>query len=690
MAKKKDSEKQNANENANKNGEESNFNDPDGFVDDITDEELLDDVLANKPKETDGFESVIIVDGVPEVGPDRFEKLKNVISKIFTKFGTVVSSYYPKDENGNTKGYIFIEYNNAVSARDAVTAVNHVKLDKNYTFLVNLFTDYDKYTTIPENWEPPVPQLYVEKPNLQEYLLEPDAYDQYLVFDSDWHVQIWLNSSPHPTLLEDRERWTESFVRWSPLGTYLATVHKLGVVLWGGPKFVRIMRFVQPNVQFIDFSPCEQYLTTFSPEPDAADKKKLVIFDIRTGMEKRSFIIDGAPVWPIFRWSKDDKYFAKIGPNILSVYETPSFGLLDKKSIQVSGIKDFMWSPSDNVLAYWVAEDKDVPARVVLLEIPSRQEIRANNLFNVADCKIHWQKNGDYLCVKVDRYAKSKKEKGEVKYSGMHYNFEIFHMREKNIPVDIIEIKESIHAFAWEPVGSKFAVVHGESSNIKVAFYDIKSAEKLSLIKLLEKKVCSHLFWSPTGQYIVLAECREVGALEFIDTNDFSTMASGEHYKATNVEWDPTGRFVVSSVSAWNHKMDTGFWMWSFQGKVLKRNNSNTFCEFKWRPRPLTLLSESKLKDIKKSLKKKYTVQFEQKDRIRLTKASKDVVEKRQKQMKNFKEYRDKRIEDWKKQKQERLQLRSYVDTDELNSDSKNYDEEIVEFIIKEETTVID
>ncbi len=113
--------------------------------------------------------------------------------------------------------------------------------------------------------------------------MEPDACDQYLVFDSEWHVQIWLNSSPHPTLLEDREvrshshfdlshitvilhmygifqRWTESFVRWSPLGTYLATVHKLGVVLWGGPKFTKVMRFVQSNVQFIDFSPCEQYV----------------------------------------------------------------------------------------------------------------------------------------------------------------------------------------------------------------------------------------------------------------------------------------------------------------------------------------------------------------------------------------------------------------------------------------------
>lgn len=47
-----------------------------------------------------------------------------------------------------------------------------------------------------------------------------------------------------------------------------------------------------------------------------------------------------------------------------------SFGLLDKKSITVNGIRDFSWSPRDNVLAYWVAEDKDVPARVVLLEIP--------------------------------------------------------------------------------------------------------------------------------------------------------------------------------------------------------------------------------------------------------------------------------------------------------------------------------
>merc|ERR1712111_176753 len=113
----------------------------------------------------------------------------------------------------------------------------------------------------------------------------------------------------------------------------------------------------------------------------------------------------------------------------------------------VAGMRDFSWSPTENTLAYWVAEDKDVPARVTLVEIPSRNELRVKNLFNVADCKMHWQKTGDYLCVKVDRYSKLRKEKEEVKYAGLYFNFEVFHMREKQIPVDSVEIKENVEPF---------------------------------------------------------------------------------------------------------------------------------------------------------------------------------------------------------------------------------------------------
>lgn len=119
------------------------------------------------------------------------------------------------------------------------------------------------------------------------------------------------------------QRWTEAYVKWSPLGTYLATFHKLGIALWGGPNFTQQARFSQRAVECIDFSPCERYMVTYSPRADNNDQKRLVVWDILSGQEKRQFLPEGSSVWPIFRWSHDDKYFARMGDDVLSVYETP-------------------------------------------------------------------------------------------------------------------------------------------------------------------------------------------------------------------------------------------------------------------------------------------------------------------------------------------------------------------------------
>ena len=49
-------------------------------------------------------------------------------------------------------------------------------------------------------------------------------------------------------------------------------------------------------------------------------------------------------------------------------------------------------------------------------------------------CHLRWQKGGDYLVVRVDRWAtKSKKQ--------LTYSLEVFHIRKPDIPVDTIEIK---------------------------------------------------------------------------------------------------------------------------------------------------------------------------------------------------------------------------------------------------------
>jgi translation initiation factor 3 subunit B len=73
-------------------------------------------------------------------------------------------------------------------------------------------------------------------------------------------------------------------------------------------------------------------------------------------------------------------------------------------------------------------------------------------------------------------------------------------------------------------------------------------------------------------------------------------------------------------------QVDTGFWIWSFQGKILKRLNIEKFCGLQWRPRLQTLLTPKQQQEIRKNLKK-YSSQFESKDRMRLSRASKVSAE---------------------------------------------------------------
>merc|ERR1719320_31057 len=665
--------------------EEPQFSDPEDFIDDITDDELLADIIRKRPKPSDSVDSVIIVDCIPKVGKDRLEKLKNVIKKLFSKFGSVVETYYPVDDEGTTKGYMFLEFSSPQNAHEAVNMTNGYRLDKQHVFQVNHFSDFERFSDIPEEWQEPDPKPYQDLGNMKYFLQNKECFDQFsVIYGEGDKTAIFLNSA-EPTNIEERARWTETYVRWSPQGTYLATFHQKGIALWGGPKFSQIMRFSHTGVQLIDFSPCERYMVTFSILQDnPEDPQAIIIWDIRSGTKKRGFHCETRSTWPIFKWSSDGNYFARMGEDTISIYETPSFGLLDKKSLKITAVRDFQWSPSDNIISYWVPEQENTPARVTLVEIPSRKELVVRNLFNVADCKMHWQKNGDFLCVKVDRYKKKLDDKdAQVKYGGIYYNFELFRIREKQIPIDKVEVKEPVFAFAWEPTGSKFAYIHGEAPRINVTFYNIQPKGKVILMKTLEKRSANTLFWSPNGQFCVLAGLRSMnGVLEFVDTHDMTVMNQTEHFMATDVEWDPTGRYVASAVSWWGHKVDNGYWLWNFQGVLQHKQPLEKFCQLQWRPRPASLLPESKVKEIRKNFKT-YAQKFETEDSMRKMTASKDLLEKRRGLMEEYRQYREQKKVEFNNGKNIRLELRNGIDTDELHNQEDNFTEETIEFLVR-------
>lgn len=95
------------------------------------------------------------------------------------------------------------------------------------------------------------------------------------------------------------------------------------------------------------------------------------------------------------------------------------------------------------------------------------------------------------------------------------------------------------------------------------------------LVGTLASRTSNTIRWAPRGRHVVLAT---VGSstkseLEFWDL-DFNSedrregqvaewgsgiqqIGSADHYGVTDVEWDPSGRYLATSASAWRHTVSS-------------------------------------------------------------------------------------------------------------------------------------
>ena len=582
-----------------------------------------------------GFGNTIVVDGLPEVAPEKYEKLQGVLVKIFSQVGRLAPGgvMMPMDKASNlSKGFAIVEFSNPREAKMAKDQLNGYKLGKGNTFRTDMLDDIMRYSRVADEYVVPAPPAYKPGENTMEWMMDARGRDQFCLRYQDMTEIYW--NEPKTGSKEEvykRKFWTEKYCIWSGQGNMMATMHGQGIQLWGGNSFGRIMRFMHPGVDEIDISPDENYLVSFSaPGGPLGNEVVIMVWEIRTGQKLREFRggMDDFPMggrdnafsWPIMQWGggKGDNYFAKYslnkaGQRIVSVYETPGMNLLEKKSIAATtGIQDLLWSPTDNILACYMpmSEDGNTPAKVCLIEIPSRKEIRSKNLFNVAVVNMYWQAEGKYFAVHVSRYTKSKKSQ--------YHGFELFRTKEAGCPMEVMDPPDKnvrVQDFAWEPKGNRFAIIHGDTGRPDVSFYTMVDGKdhNVKLLKTLKGKSCNRLFWSPQGSYVILAGLGGLnGQFEFYNAEEQETMASGDHFMCTHVDWDPTGRYVVTSVNQ-THQMENGVMMWNFMGDLLFKVNLDNFYQFMWRPRTEGLLDPEKERDIRKNLRK-YTKRFEEQD----------------------------------------------------------------------------
>jgi len=339
-------------------------------------------------------------------------------------------------------------------------------------------------------------------------------------------------------------------------------------------------------------------------------------------------------------------------------------------------------------MSMWIPEHTNNPAKVVLMELPSRTELRQKNLFSVADLRMTWHDQGHFLCIKVDKHSKSKKTLNSV--------FELFRLRDKEVPIEVCEFSKdaSILAFSWEPKGIRFAVIHSEAGTGRtdVSFYTMGSKYngKVSLLKTLEKKSCNTLFWSPAGALILLANLKgTAGQLEWVDVNVLQTIGEAEHFMCSDIAWDPTGRYVATAVAHWRHQMENGYNLWSSQGRPLGHWKHEKFYQFMWRPRPPSLLSEAKEKEIRKNLRS-YSQKYEEEDKKLKLALQGDRLQQRKQQHADFEAFIQQKNAEYIAQKQLRMDLRDGAESDNSSAYTLVEDIDEQEISYKEENLGLD
>lgn len=644
-----------------------------------------------------GLENYVVLDGAPKAPESKAPLLEKVLRKFLSKAGEVLegeAGVHLPIEAGMTKGYVFVQYKTPEMATAAVQQLNGKPLDAKHRLFVNRLSDIEKYCAegnISAEYEEPEVAPYKSHGYLKSWLQDETGRDQMMLHFSETVGIYWNNkkSDPKP-VTEPRKGFTSKYAKFSPKGTYLFSIHPQGIQAWGGENFESMSKFMHSQVRLIDFSPNEKYLVTLSPTPindddyngnspfgPESEGHKLVIWELATGEAVRTFALpphlEGQKdmPWPLVKWSFDDKYCCRQGPDALAIYETPSFSLLDKKLVKVDGVVDFEWAPAgvhlvgskaeagDHVLSYWTPETPNQTARVALMQIPSRQVIRTVNLFQVSDCKMHWQDEGNLLCVKVDRHTKS----GKTFFS----NLEFFRTTERDVPVEKLELKDVCVNFAWEPKSDRFITVsrlddgNNNPSIPKntVSFYSpepsIKNkATKFKVVSKIENKHSNTLFWSPRGRYVVVATiAKSTGELEFYDTEfedeknpkktEVKLLKTEKFAGMTNISWDPSGRFVAAWSSLWVHTIENGYRVYDFTGALLRDDSTDQFKEFIWRPRPDSLLSEADLKKVKKSFRE-YSAQFDELDAMEADAATREAILLRRRLLEEWRDYRAKHV----------------------------------------------
>lgn len=553
----------------------------------------------------------VIVDGLPEVSDEsKAQSLIKFLSRLCTKSKCPIEPadiYMPMVENTSQK-FAILTFQEEETAKSAVTNLNGIFLDKKHQLSVISFDEFDRLMEVPNEY---VEQKIYSQQELKSWLTDMLGRDQFIIRANDKTLVYWNDIfTKVPELVSTGPAgkvWTDKYVAWSADGTYLATMHSRGVVIWAGPEFEEICKLEHFGVTNVMFSPCERYLLTFSP------KGKFVVWLLGSREEARVFPAEDDK-WGTYKWSYNGDYIGKLDVNGIFIYQTPGMNLIEdesgeKKPWKINNLTEFSWSPASNIIACYIKENNNKPANIMIVQVPSRTLVASRNLFEALASTFLWQSEGEYLLSIIRTKAQETKNSKKT-------ILEVTSLKMKNTTTSTITLNAGVISCAWQASSNRFGLIYSKDNHKKFAIYTIDAQKNIQLAGEKET-LLTEILWPPQGNQIVLYS-KEKGKVSFFSTGEKGIIEIEERtFNQMNyIDWDPSGRYLVVSktvdLKGTGSMTGSGYTIFNGQGDIVCQSLLEKFYQFAWRPRPKFILpkeTHTKLMSEYEHLTKKYAEQ---------------------------------------------------------------------------------
>jgi len=522
-------------------------------IKDYLDMEPVDDSISPDqfPPFTADFSSSIVIDNIPQVPREKIPRLLSVLLKIYVQISPITESDVTlpiNEETGLTYGFCFIKFSSLDEAESALRVTQGLAIDKKHTFKVSLYTDLDKFSSLPEEYVAPEHTKFNVRPDPTSWLTDTQCRDQFVLRHSHDTEIFWANNvageDPNMVYGGEREKqdgkvWCESYVCWSPQGTYLATFHVQGIKLWGSTHFESQGRFMHAKVEDVSFSPCENYLTTYrytyhpSLSPEA-----IIVWDIRTGEKLRAFelknpldikfhvqaTITETKVTMTADMEKKVVKDRTIRGRVKDYREDTMGGMFTieegntiheevpfDKVVPIQEPNRLKWSPdgkyvarigNDIVSVYTLPnmtllDKKSIAAKEVLDFVWSPKSsmisywspavgnhpaliniMKLPERTDLCSRKLFDVTDGRMVWQNEGDYLCVYMTKMQGKKKS--YVLMFFRTRDAGVPVEQLELSEPILNVSWEPSGDKIVIIYGEARTPNLAFYSMSAVAPVS------------------------------------------------------------------------------------------------------------------------------------------------------------------------------------------------------------------